>query len=274
MKIEEFIKERKKRDEINEFDLDKKMENLHQFVDYVFEYFALYINVDELTQATIELDTKTMKYQKQLEDYNLDTQSWLIKVFREENVQIIRSLKNRLHEDILFGLYYNAKGWRKSSFNLYANLIKKYQFLEKYTNELYDFVVDESILINKNYYNSLSEEAKVMLPDKICSWVEKVGKNYHVDIMNWVENYLDVFYDKSNLWPKSRQIKGEFILDYDVRPKNNRFDIEGLYKELGEIEYIRGKKKYLETIMMYHWINYVDNQFSEFYDDFLKEKGF
>lgn len=74
MKIEDFIKERKKRDNINEFDVDKKMDNLHQFVNYVFEYFNLYINIDELEKEKIELNEKALKYKKELSDYSIETQ--------------------------------------------------------------------------------------------------------------------------------------------------------------------------------------------------------
>lgn len=74
MKIEDFIKERKKKDNINEFDVDKKMDNLHQFVNYVFEYFNLYINIDELEKEKIELNEKALKYKKELSDYSIETQ--------------------------------------------------------------------------------------------------------------------------------------------------------------------------------------------------------
>ncbi len=75
MKIEEFIKLRKTQDKLDEFDVNKKMSNLHQCVDYVFEYFALYIDVDNLKRRKIERDEKIVKYQKRLSDYGLEVQN-------------------------------------------------------------------------------------------------------------------------------------------------------------------------------------------------------
>lgn len=274
MKIEEFIKERKKRDNIDEFDVDKKIDNIHQFVNYVFEYFNLYINIDELEKEKIELNEKALKYKKELSDYSIETQEWLVKIFMEENIKFVRTLRNRLNEVIAFGLYYDSKGWQKASFNLYAKLIKKYPFLDRYIDELNRFTIDESNRINMNYLDQLNNEAKGMLPEKIKAWVSKTGKKYHVDLMEWTLGYAEYYFDYREAWPISRRIKGKYLDDYNVKPKKNRFDIDGLYNQLGDIEYIRGKKKYLEVIIMFQWVNLIDDQFFDFYEEFLKEKGF
>lgn len=274
MKIEEFIKERKKRDNIDEFDFDKKIDNIHQFVNYIFEYFNLYIDIDELDREKIKLNEKALKYKKELSDYTVETQEWLIKIFMEENVKFVRTLKNRLCEDIAFGLYYDTKGWQKASFNLYAKLIKKYKFLDRYIDELNKFTIDESNRININYLDQLSNEAIGMLPDKVKEWVSNTGRKYHVDLMEWALGYAQYYFDIREAWPISRRIKGKYIDDYDVRPKKNRFDIDRLYNELADITFIRGKKKYLEIIIMFSWVTSIDEQFLDFYDEFLKEKGF
>ena len=274
MKIEEFMKERKKRDNIDEFDVSKKIDNIHQFINYVFEYFNLYIDIDEIEKEKIELNEKALKYKKELSDYSVETQEWLLKIFMEENIKFVRTLRNRLQEDIAFGLYYDSKGWQKASFNLYAKLIKKYPFLDRYIDELNRFTVDESNRTNVNYLDQLSNEAKGMLPEKVKDWVCKTGRKYHVDLMEWAFGYAEYFSDNSEAWPISRRIKGEYIDTYNVKPKANRFDIDGLYNQLGDIEYIRGKKKYLEVIIMFVWLDTIDFEFKDFYEEFLKEKGF
>ena len=39
--IEEYISKRKKEDNLNEFDIDKKVENIKICMDYIFEYYNL-----------------------------------------------------------------------------------------------------------------------------------------------------------------------------------------------------------------------------------------
>lgn len=43
LKLEEYIQKRKLEDEMNEYDISKKQENMKLAVDYVFEYFNGYL---------------------------------------------------------------------------------------------------------------------------------------------------------------------------------------------------------------------------------------
>ncbi len=53
MKLEEYIEKRKKEDGLNEFDKNKKDENMKICVNYIFEYFNNYLNITELEEITI-----------------------------------------------------------------------------------------------------------------------------------------------------------------------------------------------------------------------------
>lgn len=53
LKLEEYIAKRKKEDVLNEFDKDKKDNNLKICVNYIFEYFNNYLNITELEERTI-----------------------------------------------------------------------------------------------------------------------------------------------------------------------------------------------------------------------------
>jgi hypothetical protein len=53
MKLEEYIFKRKKEDGINEYDLDKRSENIRICVNYIFEYFNNYIDTRSVEEKTI-----------------------------------------------------------------------------------------------------------------------------------------------------------------------------------------------------------------------------
>lgn len=72
--LDKFIDKRLKDDKKNSFDMNKKDSNLQDCVNYVFDYFNTYINIDEAQSMQIENDEKIMKYAKQIDKYSLDFQ--------------------------------------------------------------------------------------------------------------------------------------------------------------------------------------------------------
>ena len=58
MTLEEYVIKRKREDGINEFDLEKRMENTRICVNYIFEYFNNYLD-------TRPADEKTAPMRKQ-----------------------------------------------------------------------------------------------------------------------------------------------------------------------------------------------------------------
>lgn len=48
LRIEECIAKRKKEDNLNGFDLDKRVENIKSYMDYIFEYYNNYLDTDEI----------------------------------------------------------------------------------------------------------------------------------------------------------------------------------------------------------------------------------
>ncbi|GAA0290164.1 hypothetical protein GGQ92_003247 [Gracilibacillus halotolerans] len=50
MTLEEYIAKRKREDKINEFDVDSKIDTMRICVNYVFEYFNQYLDIEEAEQ--------------------------------------------------------------------------------------------------------------------------------------------------------------------------------------------------------------------------------
>ena len=86
--LDKFIEKRLKDDKKNLLDLDNKENNLQDCVNYIFEYFNTYINIDESRRLKIENDEKIEKYYWQIEKYSTEVQNWLIEVYSKYNKKI------------------------------------------------------------------------------------------------------------------------------------------------------------------------------------------
>lgn len=281
MKIEEYIKLRKTQDQMNEFDIEKKISNLHQTIDYVFEFYSTYVDIDALKKRQIEQDEKLIRYQKQLTDYSIETQNWILRVYALHEVKINTVIKKCLRDVMVFQLLTEPSQIRKVTFNTYAKIAKKYPFLEDYTEELYQFITEYQKTLNFNYRIDLEDDEKAQLPAEVISYVKKTRRSQHVDLISWASNYASWFFDQESLWPASHKIYPRTITSrdhsfpsYNLRVKKNRFNLDTLYAKLGELLYLKNKKKYLETLIMYSWIKEIDTDDEEYYPIYLKETGY
>ena len=281
MKIEEYIKLRKTQDQMNEFDIEKKISNLHQTIDYVFEFYSTYVDIDALKKRQIEQDEKLMRYQKQLTDYSIETQNWILRVYAQHGTKINMVVKKCLRDDMVFQLLTEPSQIRKVTFNTYAKTAKKYPFLEDYTEELFQLISEYQKILNFNYRVGLEEDEKAQLPDEVISFVKKTRRAQHVDLISWASNYANWFFDQESLWPASHKIyphtlngRDRSYPSYNLKVKKNRFNLDTLYTKLGELLYLKNKKKYLETLIMYTWFKEIDHDDESYYPIYLKETGY
>ena len=72
--IEEYIKKRKEEDNLNEFDLKNKSENIKNTVNYVFEYYNGYLDLTEIEYQEAKESVKLANYRKQLNGFEKNTQ--------------------------------------------------------------------------------------------------------------------------------------------------------------------------------------------------------
>lgn len=81
MTLEEYVIKRKREDGINEFDLEKRMENTRICVNYIFEYFNNYLDTRPADEKTALHEQKVDKYRKILCQYSPEVQDWLISLY-------------------------------------------------------------------------------------------------------------------------------------------------------------------------------------------------
>lgn len=130
LNLEDYIARRKKEDNLNEFDVESRMDNMRICVNYVFEYFNQYLNIDEMEQKTFLNEERLEKFRKKLDMYENDIQEWLVNIYDVHEKHIHRSIISFLKKDELFLLYNTENEFRSCSYDCYAQLIKKNSFLK------------------------------------------------------------------------------------------------------------------------------------------------
>lgn len=268
--IEEYLSRRKKEDQLNEFSLEARMENMKTCVNYVFEYFNQYLDITQMEEQTVLNDERLDKYKKTLTQYDMEIQEWLISIYDEHNKQLNRSIISFLKKDELFYLYNSDSEFRSSSYECYAQLVKKNPFLKDQTEMLFLFI--------KDYHEIQSQPSdysnRILISDEVDQWIDKTWKKHKVDIFAFCADWVNRFYDNDTLWPVSHRIKSKVSwrkYEYDIKQKSNLFNLNLLYKRISDKPFIKGKKQYLEMIMMYYWLHEMVGDEGDYWQEYLNK---
>lgn len=112
-------------------------------------------------------------------------------------------------------------------------------------------------------YHRVKSNVKVRMPivsEDIKHWIDDTKEKYGVDMEAFVFTYLDKFFDNKDMWPRSHRKKfinayGQEEYEYDYKKKNNLFGLDLLHTKISKKSFIRGKKQYIELLMMYYWLS-------------------
>lgn len=270
LSLEEYISKRKKEDKVNELDIESRMDNMRICVNYVFEYFNQYLSIDQMEQKTFLNDERLEKFKKQLDMYDKEIQDWLVDIYDVHEKQIHRSIINFLKKDELFLLYNTENEFRSCSYDCYAQLVKKNPFLKGQTEMLFLFIKDYHSIESQKGINAPS----TFLTEDINDWLEKTWNKYKVNIWAFASNYMERFSDDDSLWPSKHKIRNKetwrpYI--YDYRQKTNLFNLNTLYTSISKKAFIKGKKQYLEIIMMYIWLHSICGDEENYWEEYFSK---
>ncbi|WP_430789070.1 hypothetical protein VBD025_02705 [Virgibacillus flavescens] len=274
LKLEEYLARRKIEDKLNEFDVEERMENMRICVNYVFEYFNQYLQIDEMEQKTFINNERLEKFRKQLHPYDQDVQDWLVSIYDDHEKHLHRSVISIIKKNNLFLLYFKEDEFRSCSYDCYSELIKKNSYLRGQTEMLFRFI--------KNYHRIQSQgntgQSPVFLTEEIDEWVNNTWAKYKVNIWAFVSDYANRFFDDVSMWPVKHRIKTNedwMPYDYDYRQKNNLFNLNMLYPKISKNPFIRGKKQFLENMLMYEWLHSIvgdeENYWEEYFSNYVKD---
>lgn len=263
--IEEYIAKRKKEDNLNEFNKEKRIDNIKSCIDYIFEYYNNYLEINKIDERTVLNNEKIKKFRKYVSDYNEEVKEWLINIFDkyENNMNVI--IKHTIQDNKLFLLYNTDAEFRNQSYECYSKLIKKYPYLKSEAEMIFLFI--------KDYHRVISNE-EINVPnfsDKMSKWIIGTKETYGVNIIAFIDNYMWRFFDEEDRWPRSHKKKvqnsynDKWHYEYDYKKKNNLFNLDLLYPKISNKPFIKGKKQYLEVLMMDYWIGREDEEYFQEY---------
>lgn len=266
--VEEYIAKRKKEDQLNEFSLANRMENMKTCVNYVFEYFNQYLDISKLDEQTVLNNERLEKYKNSISDFEEEIQEWLVHIYDEYNKKLDRTIVNFLKKDELFYLYSSDSEFRSLSYECYAQLVKKNPFLKDQTEMLFIFIKDYKRI------QSQPNDIKILISDEVDQWVEKTWQKYKVDILAFCSDWVHRFFDNTDTWPVSHRKKSDspyWKYDYDYKQKSNLFNLNSLYRRISDKPFIKGKKQYLEIIMMYFWLHHIEGDEDNYWQEYMSK---
>lgn len=269
LSIEEYIARRKKEDRLDEYDLNQRVDNLKNCVNYVFEYFNNYLNITEAEEKTALKEDKIEKYRHQMREYDPEVRDWLVRIYSEHGKQIYRNISNILKQDDFFLLYDTDSEFRSLSYDCYAKLIKKLPFLKDQTEMLFQFI--------KEYHRIFSQRSYIvdipLISEELNEWIEKTWAKYNVNVLAFAHDWALSFCDDQDSWPTSHRRKSQDSwrkYEYDHRQKGNLFNLDSLYRKMPKKAFTKGRKQEFEILIMYYWLHSIYGD-EDYWQDYLEK---
>lgn len=268
LRIEEYIARRKKEDNLNEFDLDAKTQNMKICVDYIFEYFNNYLNTTEAEERTVLHTEKLEKYRKQLAEYDPEVREWAVSMYDEYGKQVHKYIGNMLKENELFFIYNKDSEFRSVSYECYNKLIKKLPFLKEQTEMLFLFIKDYHRVQSQKQFDFRLP----VITEAMNDWIEKTWTKRQVNLAAFAYNWINRFYENEDMWPASHRKKSRHTFrkyDYDYKQKSNLFNLNSLYRKMPKKSFIKGRKQEFEILFMYYWLHDMVGDDEGYWDEYL-----
>ena len=269
LSIEEYIARRKKEDNLNEFDIDERTQNMKICVDYIFEYFNNYLIMSEAEDKTLLQNEKLEKYRKQLGEYEPEVREWAVGLYNEYGKHIHRYIGKIMKENEFFFLYDTDSEFRNASYDCYLWLVKKLPFLKDQTEMLF--------LLIKDYHRVESEQrfnfGTPFISDDINEWMDKTWTKHQVNLLAFAFDWINYFFNNEDIWPSTHRKKSQYTwrkYDYDYKQKSNLFNLDSLYRKMPKKSFIKGRKQELEILCMYYWLHEMEG-YDDYWQEYLKK---
>lgn len=270
IKLEEYIERRKREDGLNEFDKNKKDENIKICVNYIFEYFNNYLDITKLEDVTIAKEQKLDKYRKQLKDYDSEIREWLVNIYSEYGNFLDKSIGRRIkNEQEYFYLLSEDSEFRSLSYECYAEYIKKFPYLKGQEEMLYRFL--------KEYHRVESNQFlwnKPIINEEIDEWVERTKNKYGVNLYRFASNWVNYFFETPEIWGTKHRKKNKEAYkgyEYDYKNGDNLFNIDSVYRNMPKKPFTKGKKQEFEILLMYYWLNDAVGDDEGYWDEYIEK---
>lgn len=268
--LEEYIAKRKKEDGLNEFDMNNRLDNLRICNNYVFEFFNQYLESMDVDERTVLNDERLRKYKNQLNNFSPDIQDWLVNIYDEYEQHLNKLIINFLKKDDLFFLYHTKDEFRSLSYDCYADLIKRSPFIKGNAENIFKFIKEYHLLESQR----IMDISSVFISQEVNDWVEQTWMKYKVSLVAFAYDWIIRFYDNKDLWPakhKSKSKEDYIDYEYDIKQKSNLFNMNYFYRRVSNKPFLKGKKQYLEILLMYFWIKDISGDEEDYWDEYISK---
>ena len=164
--IDVYIHQRKLVDGMNEFVTSQRLSNIRSCINYIFEYFDQYLNIEGAENRTSSDNEKIRKYERALRHFSPDVKNWLVSIYDIYKKQINRNISNILYQSDIFPFMYEDSDFRAISYECYTQLVKQFPFIKDQSELLFKFI-----------------------------------KEYHVNLIMGFTYYLNGYWDNRASWP-------------------------------------------------------------------------
>jgi hypothetical protein len=106
-----------------------------------------------------------------------------------------------------------------------------------------------------------AEFENVYISEEVDDWIKSTWRKYHVNLLAFASDYVTRFYDNEDTWDVKHRIRSNNSwrkYDYDYKQKNNLFNLNTLNRKISKKSFIRGKKQFLEILLMYCWLHEIE----------------
>lgn len=250
MRIEDYIKLRKKQDLLDETDISKKTENIRKIIDYVFDYYKLFESDISVRKKEEKVNYRLSRYLNEIDSFSEETQQWLLQIYSCFDVKIYKYLKLLLDNDYTFLLMQKGAQMQKLSYIIFSKASNKYSFLNEYPSEILCFMLEyRKICYDDNGFKLSS----LKISPKTKNFIKKYYEQNGVNLFAWGNNYLDNFLDDRYAWPLSHVIiehdeKNNELVKYDINTKRDVFCLNAVFNSL-DIETMGSLKAHKKEIV-------------------------
>lgn len=254
LSLEEYISKRKKKDKINEFGFDKNIDNMRKCINYVVDYFTIYLDINEEQKAIQIHAKKRTTYEESIRGYDSGCQEWLLAIY--EKLSICLNLRTKTHLKLyeLFLLFDTEEEFDELVNDFLKLLPKKFSYLLSQKEQVKHLFKNQLSIMSKTDRNF---DTLHVLQPSIVNWVKDTYDKYEINLNAFAFDYASKWFDKTYEYTSAYEgfQKVQRERQYDYKNVENLFNLDYLFLKLQKKPYLKGKRQELEIIIMYHYLH-------------------
>ncbi|MCO4097050.1 hypothetical protein KFV08_02640 [Macrococcoides canis] len=270
LKIEEYIKDFKIKNKINEFDLANVKANKDLLIECITFYFDEYINETELEKTKRIHSEKVEKYRKQMKKYDKEIIDWAVQIYDKNQKSIDRYILSIVNNERLFLLFSTEKEFENLSIQVCRELTKKLPDISLDKTDIYKFLINYH-KIKSEFYKSINE---ISISAPVDNWINETFNNFNVNLVAFAEEWLSYYFNHPNIWPHSHKILTDdkyFPFQYDYKKEDILFNIDWICSEQKGKEFLISNESLIEELFIYVWVHRIEGE-EIYWKEYYKKK--